>query len=636
MRSGALRTRICGLGWAGWLLLTVSACGVGGGDSNSDDAIRALAHSRFMLSDAKAPPADAEDGWEVVRIPDRWSTSRPGTRGRGWYRFEFDVRDASRDVSVYVPDFNMNLEIWLNGKFLAECGPFEGANTRCWNFPLQAVMPTGLLREEGNVLDLRLAVSDPEGELGLVYLGPRDVIAHLYTSRYFFYIVLPQMIVAMVLTVILFMVAFWYSARDVSYLAFAGFVGCLGIILLNMVVRDAPISVEKWRWFADRGIGFTGPFLIACTCGLAGLRHRQVERAAFGWAISVAVVTFFASRNFYDATFVPLYGVTLLMCCYAIWVLAREMEGSKASRYSIAGLGLVALGFGVHDVLSVMDLLGHDPPRMLPLAIPAATGIMTAVLTMRFLATFRRATNLNSELEARVEEKHIELKGNFARMRDLEESRVVAAERERIMREMHDGVGGHLVSILAMVEKGRAGAEEIAAALRSSIDDMRMVIDSLDPNVDDLNLVLGAFRSRNESRLRAHGLRLRWEATDLPPVSRIGRHERLHILRILQEAVTNVIRHARAETIHVQIGVREDENGRSGISVVVSDDGVGIRPGVAAGRGRTNMMRRAQLIDADLQIDATTAGTRLDLWIPLRSEAEEAEEQRGSSSHADE
>jgi hypothetical protein len=81
--------------------------------------------------------------------------------------------------------------------------------------------------------------------------------------------------------------------------------------------------------------------------------------------------------------------------------------------------------------------------------------MLTVVLTQRFLATFRRATNLNIELEERVQEKHAELEINFERMRDLEEIRVVAIERERIMREMHDGVGGHLVSILAMVEKGR-------------------------------------------------------------------------------------------------------------------------------------------------------------------------------------
>jgi len=615
--------------WLGWLLLAASACGAGSDDPNDVAEIWPLTESRFILSDAMTPPSDTDEGWQVVEIPDRWSTSRPGMRGRGWYRFEFDDPHHLRDTSVYVPHFNMNLEIWLNGKFLTECGPFDGANILCWNFPVQAVLPTGQLREKDNILDLRLSVSDPEGELGIVYIGPREVIAHLYTSRFLFYIIFPQMFIAMTATLILFMLAFWYSVRDTTYLAFAGFVGCLGIMMLNMVLREMPINLQSWRWVADRGAGFLGPFLIVCTHGLVGIRRPRVERAAFGWTVAAAVVTLFLSEDLYDVTFVPLHAVAILMCSYAVWILFRGLQTSKPIRYSTGAIGLVALGFGVHDVLYVMGWLGPDRLRLLPFAIPAASVIIAVTLTRRFLVTFRRARNLNVELEERVEEKHAELERNFERMHDLEENRAVAGERERIMREMHDGVGGHLVSILAMVEKGRAAPAEIAASLRLSIDDMRMVIDSLDPNVDDLNVLLGTFRSRNESRLRAHGLRFRWEVADLPPVGRLGRHEHLHILRILQEAVTNVIRHANAATIRVRTGVRKDDEGRAGIFIEVTDDGVGIGPEAEAGRGRVNMMRRAHLIEADLRIDSTAEGTCLYLWIPLVSKADEKAEQGG-------
>jgi len=512
--------------WLGWLLLAASACGAGSDDPNDVAEIWPLSEPRFILSDAATPPSDTDEGWQAIEIPDRWSTSRPGVRGRGWYRFEFDDPRYLRDTSVYVPHFNMNLEIWLNGKFLTECGPFDGANILCWNFPVQAVLPTGQLRDEGNVLDLRLSVSDPEGELGSVYIGPREVIAHLYTSRFLFSVIFPQMFTAMTATVIFFMLAFWYSSRDTTYLAFAGFVGCLGIMMLNMVLREMPITLQSWRWVADRGAGFLGPFSMVCAHGLVGIRRPRLERAAFGWAVAAAVVTLFLSEDLYDVTYVPLYAVAILMSSYAVWILFRGFPTSRLIRHSVGAIGYVALGFGIHDVLFVMGRLGPDRLRLLPFVIPVATAIIAVTLTRRFLITFTRARNLNVELEERVEQKHAELERNFERMHDLEENRAVAGERERIMREMHDGVGGHLVSILAMVEKGRAAPAEIAASLRLSIDDMRMVIDSLDPNVDDLNVLLGTFRSRNESRLRAHGLRFRWEVADLPPVGRLGRDSR--------------------------------------------------------------------------------------------------------------
>jgi signal transduction histidine kinase len=341
------------------------------------------------------------------------------------------------------------------------------------------------------------------------------------------------------------------------------------------------------------------------------------------------------SESLYDATLIQQHVVTLLMSTYAVWVLVYGLRASRRMQYS-AGVGsLAALGFGAHDVLSMMGLLGPDNFRLVPFVLPASTLVMTAALTQRFLATFRSARNLNVELEERVHRKHLELEVNFERMRELEqaelefnfermrnleESRVVAGERERIMREMHDGVGGDLVSILAMVENGRAGPAEIAASVRSSIDDMRMLIDALDPNVDDLNVLLGVFRSHNEVRLRDQGLRLRWEVADLPAVSRLGRNDYPHIMRIVQEAVTNVARHADSETIQIRAGVRDDDEGRAGVFIDVTDDGIGIGPDVAAGRGRANMAERARLIGADLLIESTSEGTRVDLWIPqLRS-----------------
>ncbi len=613
MRPAALRLKMF---WLGWLLFAVSGCGSPNDDPTFDGDLRTLTQSRFMLSDAATPPSDTNDEWQAVQIPDRWSRSRPGVRGRGWYRMEFDASDGQRDISVYVPHFNMNLEIWLNGIFLTECGPFEGANILCWNFPVQAVLPAGQLREVGNVLDLRLSVSDPEGELGVVYVGPRQLVAHLYTSRFLFHIILPQMFIAMALVVIVFMLAFWYSSRDVAYLAFAGFVGCLGIMMVNMVLREMPISLQSWRWVADRGTGFIGPFLIVCIHRLVEMRRPWLERAAFGWVVAAAAATLLMSESLYDATLIPQHVVTLLMSSYAVWILVYGLRASRWMRYSVGLISLATLGFGVHDALLVVGLLGTDNLRLLSFALPAATLVMTAALTQRFLATFVRARNLNVELEERVLQEHAELEVNFERMRDLEESRVVARERERIMREMHDGVGGDLVSILAMVENGRAGQAEIADSLRSSINDMRMVIDSLDPSVDDLNVMLGVFRSHNEVRLSAHGLRLCWEVADLPQVSRLGRNDCLHIMRIVQEAVTNVARHAGAETIRVRAGVRDDVEGRAGVFIEVTDDGIGFGPDVPAGRGRANMAERARMIGSELRIESTSKGTCVDLWIP--------------------
>ena len=69
------------------------------------------------------------------------------------------------------------------------------------------------------------------------------------------------------------------------------------------------------------------------------------------------------------------------------------------------------------------------------------------------------------------------------------------------MADMHDGIGGQLISKLSLVENGEASKEQVAAALRECIDDLRLAIDSLEPAGDDLLPVLGNLRYRLEPRL---------------------------------------------------------------------------------------------------------------------------------------
>jgi signal transduction histidine kinase len=91
------------------------------------------------------------------------------------------------------------------------------------------------------------------------------------------------------------------------------------------------------------------------------------------------------------------------------------------------------------------------------------------------------------------------------------------------------------------------------------------------------------------------------------------------VLRILQEAVTNVLRHARATRIRVATRERAGDGGRPGVVVEVGDDGVGIAPGAAAGRGLANMAFRAQRLGGELRVGPVEAGpgTRVELWLPL-------------------
>jgi signal transduction histidine kinase len=235
------------------------------------------------------------------------------------------------------------------------------------------------------------------------------------------------------------------------------------------------------------------------------------------------------------------------------------------------------------------------------------------------LAKYRRVAHalaeskrLNAELEERVRQKQLELERSFDALQRFSREAAVVEERRRIMADMHDGIGGQLISTLSLVEAGRATKEEIADALRECIDDLRLAIDSLEPADHDLLLVLGNLRYRLEPRLEAGGIMLEWQVIDVPKLTCLSPQNVLHVLRILQEAFSNVLKHAQAKVVRVATSIDA-----RGVQIDVSDDGKGFEvANCCQGRGLVNMRQRARAVGGDLLLRSSPSGTTLSLLLP--------------------
>ncbi len=197
----------------------------------------------------------------------------------------------------------------------------------------------------------------------------------------------------------------------------------------------------------------------------------------------------------------------------------------------------------------------------------------------------------------------------------IEREHLLLEQRELIMREMHDGVGGQLVSVLSMVQRGQASPAEIADGLRHALDDMRIMIDSLATSRAGLPVLLGQLRTRFEPLLRRNGLELTWRVGEGVSLDAFDPQRSLHFLRIIQEAVTNVIQHARAS--RVQIAISRGEGDGSTVTVEISDDGIGAVPEAAhRGRGMQNMIDRAGEIGGVIHFESASPGWRVRLLVP--------------------
>lgn len=241
---------------------------------------------------------------------------------------------------------------------------------------------------------------------------------------------------------------------------------------------------------------------------------------------------------------------------------------------------------------------------------------MMTILALRFVQVLGVAFDLNRQLEDRVAARERELQLRHADLTRLEQEHAVSEERQRIMQDLHDGLGSQLFTALLRVERGGITGEQMAQVLREGIADMRLTFEVIGPGETDLRSALGNFRFRWDQQLRDAGLQTDWQLSGDGPLAGPEPAAVLQILRIVQEALTNVLKHAAASRVGVRLTL---EPGHLVLSVW--DDGRGLEADARAlagtGRGLSNMRQRAKRLGADLQIEALAPGTRVVLRLPI-------------------
>jgi signal transduction histidine kinase len=190
--------------------------------------------------------------------------------------------------------------------------------------------------------------------------------------------------------------------------------------------------------------------------------------------------------------------------------------------------------------------------------------------------------------------------------------------REQLMRDMHDGLGAQLMSALRGVERGAMPREQVLQALQDSLDDLRLLMDSTDMG-RELTGALAAWRSRWSPRLESLGIAMAWEVDHALDTLPLPPDTVLQIMRIVQEATVNTVKHAQAQHMILRAVLAQSPNQRT-LLIEIQDDGVGLfaqakRPGA---RGLLNMVSRAQQTGAQLSVTELSTplhGTRVTLRL---------------------
>jgi signal transduction histidine kinase len=216
----------------------------------------------------------------------------------------------------------------------------------------------------------------------------------------------------------------------------------------------------------------------------------------------------------------------------------------------------------------------------------------------------------------------------LAREQDILTMNAVMQERERLSRELHDGVAQLVAQLLLrldtikeLVEADRrqeaeAELERLRGVADEIYEDIGESITGLRTNVAERGLICALRDYVDQFEERHHipvSLRAEDAADRLPPLAAF------QLFRLIQEALTNVRKHAAAQQATVTLA----SNGPDRLRVVIADDGQGFTPGSQRGGearplGLTSMRERVEALDGTLQVDSQPgSGTRVAATIPI-------------------
>lgn len=552
--------------------------------------------------------------WHHITLPHNWDNADYIYSRHGWYHIHYRLNaTVKKPHAIYLPRLNMNTAVYINGALLNSGGRFEEPIARNWNRPLFFVIPEGMLHAGVNHIIIHVkAYLKSGGGLGRVYIGPETVLEHDYKWHYRAFISTTIVSCAMTVAFGLAMLLFWYLRKEQTFLWFALANFLSAFYLSNHFVQNIPVSRHLWEWAFHFSIDAFSLCLMFFMHRWLKLQRPRLEKYASIYLLVSMLILFFLPESSMMQGFNINHIVFMGIGIYISWLLLKTWFHQQ-NHWLLLPLAVLFLvvSFSIHDWQQLMNGTANNDHYLMPLGEPLMLFVISAFLVHHFVQLHKRSDQFANELQQKIIQTTAALEVKHAEVKALENKRLIEHERERILQELHDGIGGQLISAIALLNCDK-NKDALKQTLQDALLDLRLVIDSLDEETRDLSSLLGMLRMRLEPQLKACGVHLQWVVNPAIETEGLGYEVTLNTLRIVQEAITNSLRHAKAQHIQLRLDICERSGG---MFIEIADDGCGINNAVA-GRGMGHMKERSKRIGADLEVISSPQGTRIMVCLP--------------------
>ena len=590
-----------------------------------------------ILAVQSAPALDGArplTGWVGVTLPDVWSRRWPAHGDSGWYRIDWERSCTNGEpVALGIDGISVAGEVYNNGDLLWRDAFLVEPLSRSWNVPRWWVLPESGLQPGVNTVWVRAVGPAALGPgLRAVRLGDASTVAaqHYRTewrqrTLYLINAVLCGMAGALFSVV-------WTLRRNTPAGAAYGWFGLMALTWLAYLTTYLAYTQWPWPDALARSrfsmVALVGYVLSAClfTLRFGGQRLPRTERMLWALAALGAGTAVFVPDDVAGLWFGRVWQgamwVFMFNCLQFQWHAWRPRpEGRKQLHMLLALCWLAVMALTVTTLIPGVDRWNVARNWA------AFSGLLVISLVMLLLGAqlmqrVRSVERFNRALEQGVSEARAQLAQALARehTRALEHTRL--QERIQLAHDLHDGLGGSLIRSIALVEQAPQPLpnERVLSLLKMLRDDLRQVIDqgsSAGAQVPATPVQWAApLRHRFTRILDEMGVTSLW---DMPPhwQGRPSALQCLGLTRLVEEALSNTIKHSRARQVRVQC--TQPQGGA--LCLRIEDDGVGFdveavrHAGLSV--GMRSMMARAERIGGALEVVSSSAGTKLTVKLAL-------------------
>ena len=614
-----------------FLILTSLACFVSinlpamvsaQGAARGDVAIIKVAELNFTLS--QSIPIT---GWMPTTLPAN-SLAERARQGQAetvnaWARFKFDpVSVGNGRLALYTENNREGLVIFLNGTEILRNSEGDQSRVMGWNRPYLAPLPPSLLRAGTNEIVVRVSSKyNLNLSIGQVNIGLQQVLVQHYNKQYFLRIAGPFAANVTMLFLTFAVLILWFVRREEPTLLWIALMGVFWFIRnYHFFAYEAPFEARLFLEITYYSVFFAcAATLSFCADFLKLPRRRVIIITMFGLCLLLSIGRFMSVHSHgYDGLY--NFGSLLISVGVTGLMIQSWRDNPTPDHPLLISAVILIILLSIHDLgrsasVNFWEGMGFHAQPYVGLILFA---VFLVSIGRRFVEALNGVEQANLTLEARVETVRQHLSDSERARRELEVQNAIESERERLMREMHDGIGSNLVTALAIAKQADESPRTIHT-LQRAISDLKITLDSLAPVEGDMVALLANFRHRLEPDLREAGLKCLWKVELCPPLLWLDAVNALQMLRIVQEAISNVLAHAKANVI--EIGAKPSQcDGEDGIETWISDDGIGFeQSNDNIGRGLGNMRARAASLGGTFsRVSKPGTGTHVVLWLPLR------------------